>query len=291
VGGRLRRAMVPPHTRVGGTPNDCGRHPSATFPARQPANQSDESDNSDRSDLTHCCQPTVRHGHRSASAWPSGSSAANHHGPRSACPPKPNDQRSWRRRVHRYGGTRSARLIRGGPEARPERSYRTVGIRKPRSGVGGAFGPPDGVAGQSPDCLLRCFALRNGRRSHRTGRGRPGTEERVPSDPAARQGLQKRRRRVPGMTVIQGLRRGPRSSGTSAEKSEMLTAEKLKWGSERHGARQGARQGGARALEHVILVLLNGSLQNHRAARPAVADERSASAWPSGSSAANNHRS
>jgi hypothetical protein len=41
--------------------------------------------------------------------------------------------------------------------------------------------------------------------------------------------------------------------------------EESEWDRDRHGARQGVRQGGARALERAISALLNGSLQNHRA--------------------------
>jgi hypothetical protein len=63
--GQQRRRC--PHTRVGGTLNDCGRHPSSTFPARQPGKQSDRSDKSDksnRSDPTQCFAITARQDQR-----------------------------------------------------------------------------------------------------------------------------------------------------------------------------------------------------------------------------------
>jgi hypothetical protein len=63
-------------------------------------------------------------------------------------PPKKVTSARQNRSLRNHRATRPTVVVCGG--ASPERSYRTVGITKPRSGVGGAFGPPDGVAGQSP---------------------------------------------------------------------------------------------------------------------------------------------
>jgi hypothetical protein len=130
--GGSSRALPPPHAATG--------------------NPSDWSDWSDKSDHTRRFEITARQDQavpdaQSASAWPSGSSAATHHGPRST--------------VHRYGGTRSARLLRGGPGGSLDRPR--TNVRGPESHEV-AWGEPTvspggGPGGSEPPLAFRDVAL------------------------------------------------------------------------------------------------------------------------------------